>query len=53
MKRRSRISCRCLEPESEQTAACLYALGATYARVGRPRARTRVSPESAFRRDRA
>ena len=30
---------RCLEPESEQTPACLYALGATYARSGdRPRA---------------
>jgi tetratricopeptide (TPR) repeat protein len=25
---------RCLEPESEQTPACLYALGATYARSG-------------------
>jgi tetratricopeptide (TPR) repeat protein len=31
---------RCLEPESEQTPACLYALGATYARSGdRPHAR--------------
>lgn len=30
---------RCLEPESEQTPACMYALGATYARSGdRPRA---------------
>ncbi|MEO8663104.1 MAG: tetratricopeptide repeat protein, partial [Bryobacteraceae bacterium] len=30
---------RCLEPESEQTPACLYALGATYARASdRPHA---------------
>jgi tetratricopeptide (TPR) repeat protein len=27
---------RCLEPESDQTPACLYALGATYARSGDP-----------------